>query len=114
MSITPFEQGHNDNDVDVDNDEKSKDSNDGDDCGDDGNDTDNKDNTRVVIRKDIVCAIITRNEGNQIFLLIGRRAGTLFLEGHYEFPGGKVSRVYAKRHIFITFYSINHRPFLLR
>jgi len=92
----------------------SKDSKDGDNCSDDGNNTDNKDNARVVVRKDVVCAIITRNEGNQIFFLIGRRAGTLFLEGHYEFPGGKVSRVNTKHHILITFYSINHRPFLLR
>ena len=40
-------------------------------------------------QKDVVCAIISCRERNQLFFLIGRRAGTSVLDGHYEFPGGR-------------------------
>jgi 8-oxo-dGTP pyrophosphatase MutT (NUDIX family) len=43
-------------------------------------------------RKDVVCAILSRREGNEDHFLIGRRSGTSVLDGLYEFPGGKVNR----------------------
>jgi len=120
----PDDNGGNDadNDDDDDDDNENKDD-DGDDGSDDGDDDDD-DNDRdipVVNQKEVVCAIIMHNEGNQIFFLLGRSAGTSVLDGHYEFPGGKVSRIksstshfdyilltYAKRTSnLITLFSIN-------
>ncbi len=43
-----------------------------------------------MIRKDVVCAILSRREGNEEHFLIGRRSGTFVLDGLDEFPGGKV------------------------
>ncbi len=43
-------------------------------------------------RKDVVCTILSRREGNEDHFLIGRRSGTSVLDGLYEFPGGKVNR----------------------
>ncbi len=37
-------------------------------------------------RKDVVCAIILRHKGNRLYFLIGRRAGTLVLDGLFKFP----------------------------
>ena len=42
-------------------------------------------------RKDVVCAILSRCEGNEDHFLIERRSGTSVLDGLYEFPGGKVN-----------------------
>ena len=84
----PGDDGGNDADNDGDDDDDNEDKDD-----DDDDDDDNDWDIPVVNQKEVVCAIIMHSEGNQIFFLLGRSAGTLVLDEHYEFPGGKVSRI---------------------
>ena len=61
------------------------------------------------VRKDVVCAIISRRKGNTDFFLIGRRAGTSVMDGYYEFPGGQVSLVISTT----SFFYINLLTFII-